>query len=249
MTDYKLSQSGLKDWLADDLCLHQWKLKHIDHAEQPYNDTFNKGHYFEYLLINETSKNGEAPKPQYLKDGVTMTKEYRDLTQSAEEAKRIWSELGIEIDCVGCRMEHGNTKGLFDVVATWNDRKCIIDVKYTETKETDWRNGWGNPSEKVEAHIQARHYVKLYHDVHGEWLPFFFFVFGKSGWIKIIKCNVAVDSMEQHQDMIDGFFPGLRAAESEGFPALPKFNKCRSCPFFESCEHKATLPEIETIEI
>jgi len=126
---------------------------------------------------------------------------------------------------------------------------ALYDVKYTETKADDWRNGWGNVDEKDSAKIQAAHYTYLYHEATGEWAPFYFLIFGKGGWIKIMKMTLTPDGLTFHKLAIEQAKDILSKFVKSKWKARPEYNRCLACDFYEICDQKAILPEIQEIYI
>lgn len=128
-------------------------------------------------------------------------------------------------------------------------RKAIYDLKYTETGENDRFNGWGDILQNFSAINQARHYIKIYHDKFKEFLPFYFLVFGKSGWVKVFKMNLTEDGLAAHESQIETVKEVVVKMEVDNFPATPKFNKCAKCDFKDICDFRATRPEVEEISL
>lgn len=153
------------------------------------------------------------------------------------------SQVKIETDDLIGHLDHVN------VNIADKARKAIYDLKYTETGENDRFNGWVDISQNVSAINQARHYIKLYHIKFGEYLPFYFLVFGKSGWVKIFKINLTEEGMASHDYSIESVREAVAKMEAENFPATPKFNKCAKCDFREMCDFRSTRPEIEEISL
>lgn len=125
------------------------------------------------------------------------------------------------------------------------ERKAIYDVKYTETKQDDWRNGWGDITTKEDAKVQASHYTMLYKEKHGEWVPFYFLIFGKDGWIKIIKMVMTETGLTVYNIAFSRAKELLEKFVKSDWKARPAFNRCLDCPFSEVCDQRALLPQVE----
>lgn len=135
--------------------------------------------------------------------------------------------------------------------------KALYDVKFTLTQPDDWRNGWGEPENKPEARLQSGQYLKLYHDNYGEWLPFYYLIFGRSGWMKVLRMRMTASGLAQHQVLISTSRDKFKEYEQKGWKPRPTFNKCIFCPFSAykmpdgtvfSCEHRALTPPVQEIE-
>ena len=153
------------------------------------------------------------------------------------------SQVKIETDTLIGHLDHVNKD------FAQPTRKAIYDLKYTETKENDRWNGWGDITQNSNALTQAKHYIKLYHEKHGEWIPFYFLVFGKSKWVKCFKVTLSEEGLEAHDRMIESITEQLQGLEQNNFPATPKFNKCAKCEFNQICDFRKMIPEIEEVNL
>lgn len=126
---------------------------------------------------------------------------------------------------------------------------AIYDVKFTQTKVDDWRNGWGEPEQREDIKTQAAHYIYLYHEEYGEWIPFYYLIFGESGWIKIIRVVLTEQGLQVHKINIAATKELISKFEKSKWAARPEFNRCLECPFAEMCDKRALLPEVQEIEI
>jgi hypothetical protein len=122
-------------------------------------------------------------------------------------------------------------------------------VKYTETKYDDRWQGWADLEKLPDSMRQARHYVRLWHKKHGEYLPYYFFIFGKSGWCRVYKCTVSRETMEMHEREIEVVKGMLQQWKESGWQPSPSYDKCKSCRVSDHCEFMQTLPDIEIIAI
>lgn len=162
----------------------------------------------------------------------------------ANQWKPKLEEWGVVIDTVQAKLEYEDYEGHADIIGFVNGEKAIIDVKYTETSIDDRWNGWGSPEEKD--HIQAKHYVWLYWKMTGEWIKFYYLVFGKSGWVKFIWVDLTELSMTSHEILLDKFDQDL--ANFQPTP-INDFNKCKDCLYADDCEFKTINPLIQSIQI
>ena len=247
-----ISQS-LMNSILDPLCCPQAiKLEYVDRLRSEPSDVMQRGHYFEYLIIGGSSaeKIPELPK---LKKGRKSQAE-KDIDDLATIAKGIMVTLGINLESamVQERIEIDGESGLFDLVT--NDfqkkgRKAIYDVKYTETKYDDRFNGWADIDSRPHSKRQARHYIRMWQKIHGEYLPYYFLIFGKSGWCRIIKCEVTEDSMAFHDAEIGVVKVMLDNFKNSKYKPTPTYEKCRSCRMAEFCDHYLSTPDVEVVQI
>ena len=136
-----------------------------------------------------------------------------------------------------------------DFLGLYSDKKAIVDIKYTETVADDRWNGWGDPEAKLLTDVQATHYTYVMFKQTGEYLPFYFVVFGKSGWVKLIKVEQTEENMQRHVMTLDNFRETFKRHDQEGWKAHPEYNKCIKCPFREDCEFKSLVPEEQIIQL
>lgn len=175
------------------------------------------------------------------------------LDQIIEIAKLVLYHMGLDITkgekqfFVKAENLSGHLDWVFDDIKD-PSVQAIYDVKFTETKLDDWRNGWGEPETKDDAKIQATHYVLTYFKKYGVYPPFYFIVFGVDGWIKFLRYRITPTGLQQHvvlastvQDMVNDFI-------KNDWPARPLFNRCLFCDFSEVCTERSVLPEIEEID-
>lgn len=158
----------------------------------------------------------------------------------------IFDQLGIVIDTVQPEVSHEingiKFEGHLDLFALYKKQPAIIDIKYTDTQEDDRYNGWGDPDQMD--HTQAFFYVWLWRQITGNKVPFYYLVFGKSGWIKFLEVELSEDSLELFEAQLERFLNLI-----EGFQpkACGKFNVCRKCPFLSTCDHAQLTPNLEFI--
>lgn len=247
-----ISQSLIKDVLPQSACPKQIGHKYIEGQRTPPSELMLRGQYFEHHLIGAT-RGGEVPELTKLKKGGKSQAE-KDLEELITYARIILdamkldvskgeSQVEIQVDGLEGHIDHINT----DIQNP--ARKAIYDVKYTETKYDDRWNGWADFESLTDAKIQAAQYVKLYHAMHGQYIPYYFLIFGKSFWCRIIKVVVTAAGMAIHNNRIDITKERMMQWNEEGWPAKPEFYKCLKCHFSDKCKFVATIPDIETYQI
>ena len=248
----KISQSLIKEIQKKSVCPREIKFNYIDGIQRESSDVQHKGNYFEYYILG-SCYNNKVPTYALLKSGEKPTAQ-KALDELIIYAKDVLNLVGLDLskgesqvtietkECVA-HIDHIN----FDLEN--KKKKALYDVKYTETAMDDRWNGWGDFDSKTDSHIQAAHYITLYHEKHHEWIPFYFLVFGKSKWVRIIKVELSEERYDLHQRDIELAQAVLSAYEENDFPAVGEFNKCLNCSFNEICTEKVTKPNIETATI
>lgn len=222
------------------------------------SDAMKLGVYFEYMATGYLPKDTEPPIPDMVYKGTArekMSADYERATESAELFRIFLDKYNVEILSKGEYMFHDGVSGISDLRARFNGEECIIDLKYSalfDDKFTDF--GWHVPSlnMKPKLMLQPTHYKwlarKLY-DTHD--MPFYFWVFSAkdSTKVKIIRCeideghvDIHTSTIEKIRKYIDHFYNNPEKLE-----ARPKYLRCMECPYFNDCEHKIVMPEIETI--
>lgn len=229
------------------VCPLSIKYRFIDRLSES-SELMVKGQYFEHCLLGST-RDGNTPEIPKLKMGGKSQGE-KDIDALVDIAREIIERLGIDIEQARVQVEIADEfmEGHIDMVA--NDfekpgRQAIYDVKYTETKFDDRWSGWADLETKVEAKRQARHYVYLWHKMHGEYLPYYFLIFGKSGWVRVLKCTVSRDTVDMHVREITLTSQQVLSMEAEGWQPRPSYEKCRNCYCAHVCDHVQVLPDIE----
>lgn len=190
--------------------------------------------------------------PDYTEGDISTQQKIMDLV--IENARKILLKYNLDVDEgeKQVRLETEKENGHLD----WRykdienpERIAIYDVKFTKTRYDDWRNGWFNVEEKEDAKIQALHYIYLHYENTGEFVPFYFLVFGESGWIRIFKFEITEDSFMLHKVLIQQSHEWYKELEKSKFKAKPEYNRCLECDFNDVCKFRAVLPEIEKIRI
>jgi hypothetical protein len=200
----KISQSFVKEYSKykqKKSCGLQVKAKYIDGIKFPSSDVMQVGNYFEFMATGCLPRTGEIPAPEMVYKGTAKEKlstDYERANASAEFFKVVSKELNIEILETGKIISIDNRTGILDIVAKFNNRICVIDLKYSGLLEDKWSEfGWETESlpYKDNLMVQAVHYTILLSEVcevDYEDIDFYFFVFNSKDPedAKIIKVNI-----------------------------------------------------------
>ena len=242
----RISQSAMRNFWDGTFCDIRWVHEYVRGMKSPPSDVQNRGLVFEWELIGGC-RGGVRPE---MRKSVAkgnfggMLKEERDLIELAEEGKRVVEQMGFKIIDVQPEWTHDDLEAHPDAVAEFEGRNVILDVKYTETAEDDRRNGWADLDQK--SNLQPVHYVHMSKEIYGEYLPFYYLIFGKAGWVRVIKIEILPMALEEHEANLEIF----RSVLQDWKPQAPhNYNKCRRCPHWDHCESKTTLPNVEHHEI
>jgi hypothetical protein len=208
------------------------------------------GLYFEHYLIGGC-RGGQVPEFKALKNG-NKPKAQTDLDKLIKRSKHILEANNIVIHEVQPEYKSDDIVGHFDAMGEIDGEKCIIDVKWTATKQDQKYNfGWADPTIKEDAHLQATHYVYTYYltTFAQERLPFYFLVFGKSGWIKKIRFDITEAALMQHDEKIKETRAKLKAIIDNNFAYEPHFGQCSTCRYKDSCDSFSYKLKTEEYEI
>lgn len=247
---FKISQSLIKECLNNDHCPKQIMYSFIEGREliEP-SEAMTLGRYFESELLG-ACRGGEKQEAKTKTDG-TKYKVYADVDVVIEFARECFEKMGIDISKGQSQLfiESELLSGNIDHINEFNGEKCIIDVKWTASKLDDRWNGWADAENKDQVEIQPSHYQLTYFEKHGVWLPFYYFIFGKDLWFRIIKVEVSDEAMNNHKDRIAYTASKISQYASENYKGKGNFNKCSLCPFKDECEDRVIKPEIEIIQV
>lgn len=183
----------------------------------------------------------------------SMSQREIDLQVAIHNAKIILKHMGIPVDQGEKQVfiQNGDECGTIDWITTDiqdKNKNALYDVKFTNTQVDDWRNGWGDPYTKEDAKLQATHYVNISKKNTGTYAPFYFLVFGKSGWVKVLRYRIGDEhTIALHEVSVDEARKAVKEFEKNNWPAKPSFNRCLACDFQELCEERSLLPEVEEI--
>lgn len=249
----KISQSLIRDLWDVDVCPRFIHFKYIEKRHAEPTDAMLKGLYFEWHLLGAV-RSGIEPVFKRL-DGGGKSQIEKDMEQAVFRAKNILIRAGIRVDDkaqVQVHLETEATEGHLDLIT--NDfqkpgKLAIYDTKWTDTKIEDRYNmGWADAENKPEVKLQAVHYIKLYYDLYGVYLPFYYLIFGKSGWVRFIQIRISDEGViAEHELKMANAVNILTNMGNSGWKAKPEFNKCIACPFYEICDSRALLPRVELI--
>jgi hypothetical protein len=248
-----ISQTLIKDVIPVDACPLFVYYRHVEHKPTMQSDLMLQGNYFEHHVIGACRDGKEPVIPKLTKGG--MSAEEKVLVERIAFAKDLLERLGVDVAGGEKQVEiltDEKLLGHIDLITNdfqQPDRKAIYDLKWTATKYDDRWNGWADFEHMVDQHIQARHYVLLCYLKYGVFMPYYFLVFGKSGWVRIIKVLVTRESMIFHERHIEQTNNRLLQWEEAGWPAVPDFKKCMDCDYHMECPHAALLPTVEQFKI
>ena len=242
-----ISQSSMSRYYDPTVCEIAWVHEFVKGKRTPPSEVMQKGLVFEWELIGGCRGGVRPELPKSRAKGKlfgTPLKDERDLLELAAQNQMLIDLLGYKLIEVQPEWKHEDLEAHLDAVAMIEGRKCIVDVKYTETAENDFRNGWADLDSK--SNIQPVHYVYMSKLIYGEYLPFYYWIFGKSGWVRLIKVEINPTAIEEHEYNLERFREHLK-----DFKPQPSrsYNKCRTCPHWDYCDYKTTLPTVELHEV
>ena len=240
---FRISQSAVSRFYDPSTCEVYWVHCYVYGRDTRSTHSMKKGLLFEYELIGgcRGGTRPELPKSQQKgKRFGTPLKEETDLVELAAKSKVLMNEIGVELTEVQPHWVWEDMEAHLDAIGVFEGERCIIDVKYTECAESDHRIGWADMDNKPT--IQPVHYVYLSKFITGEYLPFYYFIFGKEGWVKIVKETIFDTAIEEHVWDLEIFRENLKTFTPQ--PAN-NYNKCQSCEFNDVCKSKTTLPVVE----
>jgi hypothetical protein len=263
------SQSYVRDAVDVDACPMRLKFKYLDRLEERTDeDTRNAmfyGRYFEWHLLGAT-RDGIEPVFRPNKVASTKTTAYgatiRDfrpaaevqLGETIEQARDHITNMGLDPNS-GYKQAHlvsDDVEGHIDWITNDflnQDRQAIYDVKWTATKYDDRYIGWADFDSKQGEKFQAAHYIILYWMVYGVFVPFYFLVFGKSGWVRVIKVELTQEGLTQWESTMNRARSLTAGFEAKNWPAKPSFNKCMQCGYFDRCPGAVRVPQPEVYKI
>jgi CRISPR/Cas system-associated exonuclease Cas4 (RecB family) len=256
-----ISQSFIKDSMGSDVCPKYIEYRFVKRIELDPTPAMLKGKYFEWHLLGAT-RDGEEPKFEPLVRGRKMENGEMDKRPAAQlemdelvaYAREVLKTVGLDTSSgeKQIRITTDGMDGHIDWITkdiTDPERQAIYDVKFTETAFDDRWQGWADFESKWDAKLQAAHYTILYFAKYGKYLPFYFLVFGKSKWCRIIKVHLTQNGVDQHATKLADAEIRFEKWTEQGFPASPEFNKCMACGYNGICPHRAIKPTIEIFEI
>ena len=197
------------------------------------------GLVFEQEVIG-MSRGGEVYEIPKGKTGKPLKRE-TDLLELSERSKKTMLDLEIELIDVQPEWETDELIGHPDALIKYKGELAIMDLKYTAIREDEsckWNPyAWNDLEHKDFS--QAIHYIEMYYQIHGEYLPFFYLVFGKSGWCKFILIDLTAESLENYRDKLKQFKVDFKNFKSVG---VKDYSICRKCPVI--CNKRVLKPNI-----
>jgi hypothetical protein len=257
----KISQSLMKSFAQykqGEECGLVVKAKYVDGKQSPSSDAMRLGQYFEYEATGALPAYGDGtpPEPELVYKGKPNEKlatSYQRAYESAQYFKAMAKALNIEIIEVGKRLENETMSGTTDLWVKWNDRICIVDLKYSGLLDNKWDDlGWHEDflEQKDKLLAQAVHYKYLAEEEIGENVPFYFFVFSSTDPSDVRIFEIVVDSSKTEQHLIAVNNTKVlfeREMKNDSWNPLPNLKRCNKCFLNETCEYRALLPEIKQI--
>jgi hypothetical protein len=258
-----LSQSLLKSYVSyydpevNEGGLYIWKSS-FEKQKVPQSDVQKLGVYFEYLCTGYVRAGDEIPQPEMVYKGTArekMAADYERATESAKLYQTIIEKHNIEILTKGEYLSYDGSSGILDLRANWGGEECIIDIKYTSLFDDKFNPyGWHTESliYKSSQLLQPIHYKYLIEKMEGkENIPFYYFIFSSkdSSKAKIIKTTIQEEHIAIHDSYVKKMkgYIDFHFANPEKLEARPTYLRCKECPFFQSCDKRAEVPNIEEI--
>ena len=244
MKGFKISQSALKSFYDPKVCEIKWEEMFVNGYRTPPSPAMLDGLVFEELTIGG-SRGGEVYEIPKLKSGKPSKRE-TDLLKLSKDAKQTMIDLEIELVEVQPEWVVNDLSGHPDALIKYKGNEALMDLKYTGVKEDDscrWNPfAWHDLEHKD--FTQALHYVEMYYLMRGIYLPFFYLVFGKSGWVKFISIDITAETMNTYRERLDQFRSDLIDFKPQ---PINNYTICRKCAIL--CNKRTEKPNVMTIEI
>lgn len=214
----------------------------------------------EYKISSINAKRKTQKWANSTDEEIIASLDIKDMYEPYEKAhnRAIWIRnelvgMGLKIVEVGAKRVKGRFEGGLDLICKATKKikfsdgfvlkdghRIIIDLKYSGLLDDKYsKHGWMMSPIQLEYHgTQA----KQYHFV-GD-LPFFFLVCssGKEPEIKFLRMVIDEHDIEMHIAEGNALMAKFEFEKEVGFVARPEFNKCRSCPLYNTCEDRHTFP-------
>lgn len=264
MKSTKISQSLLKalfNYRNNNECGIRIFERYVKGTELETSDAMHMGNWFEYQCTKQLPRNGVKPEPERLKNGE-LSAAYRKLEPQIARYHEIIEQYGIHILHTGYSFdsdEYGT--GIADIIAEWNGRTCIIDIKTTSRIDDKWSEyGWGDEKfEYVDSPntqnltIQAVQYKLLALSDFGD-CDFYFFVFAVNdeNATKIFKVEVDEAMLEKHKENIQqaySYFNKTFVNKTQSELAVPELKRCQQCQLKKTCTYAINVPLLKTIQV
>jgi len=235
----KVSQSSLRDFYDPDYCKIKWEEVYLNGYRTKPTNAMLDGLVFEQEVIG-MSRGGEVYEIPKGKTGKPLKRE-TDLLELSERSKKTMLDLEIELIDVQPEWETDELIGHPDALIKYKGELAIMDLKYTAIREDEsckWNPyAWNDLEHKDFS--QAIHYIEMYYQIHGEYLPFFYLVFGKSGWCKFILIDLTLESLINYRDKLTTFKRDFKNFTAKG---INDYSICRKCPVI--CNKRVLTPNI-----
>jgi hypothetical protein len=245
----KISQSMIRDFYNPENCQIKWEESYLNGFRNQPSAAMLDGLVFEQHVIG-MSRGGEVYEIPKGKTGKPLKRE-TDLLALAEKSKQMMEELDIELIDVQPEWETDELIGHPDALIKYKGELAIMDLKYTAIKEDDrarWNPfAWGSLVDKETGEVykdfsQAIHYIEMYYQEHGVYLPFFYLIFGKSGWCKFIMIEPTFETLEKYRLKLKRFRNDLKDFKPK---PMKDYSVCRKCSVM--CNKRTLKPIIEQI--
>lgn len=255
LTDYHNIVNPNVDMSASNYhhCGIYFKAKYIDKLDlfEESSSAMKEGIYFEYLCTGALPRDGKVPEPERTLKGLPTTA-YVRIEEAAKLFKKVISHYKIKILKTSFVVSTDDMTGIIDIWAEWNDKLCIIDLKYSGLIDDKWNElGWNNDSlmHKHSLMIQGVHYKILVKESFNIDVPFYYFVFNSKDAtdMKILEEVVDVDKFEKHKEAVADAKRLLEHYERNGFKAFPDYRHCKNCPLFATCPERHEFPVVNKI--
>jgi CRISPR/Cas system-associated exonuclease Cas4 (RecB family) len=264
MNVIKISQSLMKalfNYRNNNECGIRIYERYVKGTELETSDAMNMGNWFEYQCTAQLPRSGKMPEPERLKNGE-LSAAYRKLDKQIARYHEMIEQYGIKILHTGYSFdtdEYGT--GISDIIAEWNGKKCIIDIKTTSKIDDKWSEyGWGDEKfEYVDSPntqaltIQAVQYKLLALSEFGD-CDFYFFVFSvnEEDSAKIFKVEVDERALEKHKENIyqaHKYFNQSFVKKTMEELATPELKRCQQCQLKTNCAYAINIPLIKNVQV
>jgi hypothetical protein len=232
--------------------------KHFYGVQGEPSKAMRLGTYFEYLATGYVHPKDLPPQPEYTYGGKKLETNYERAKESVELYKKMITAHKVQIVKVGEYMKYDGSSGISDIRAKVDGVDSIIDTKYSGMIDDKWSEfGWDTETlvNKHKTLMQPIHYKYLMKKIYGiPNIPFYFWIFSaqNSDKAKIIRLDVSDENLEMHEHT---FLPKMKKYINYFFenPAeltpRPNYNRCKACSFFNVCEYRVTVPQVEVVSI
>ena len=232
----KTTQSLIKDILPEDFCPHYIHLKYSVGLRTEPTESMENGLFFESELLG-SARGGKFELPKN-KQGKPYKREL-DILENVDYAKGKMKALEIVIEHVQPHLSNEDRSGHFDALGTIKGTSAIFDVKWTGMSQQQYERELKYGTLIDDYRTQARHYQSI--DPNKD---FYFLVFGKSNWCKVMRFHYNADAVTHHvetkSDVATVKFENLKDYEIK-----PDYKQCEGCRLREQCEKREHLPNIE----